>query len=45
VAEADDHVSDGESLLLTHAVDQWGLHARMFDRPAAPDGGRTGSPT
>lgn len=30
VAEADDHVSDGESLVLTHAVEQWGLHARMF---------------
>lgn len=30
VAGADDHVSDGESLVLTHAVEQWGLHARMF---------------
>lgn len=27
VAEADAHLSDGESLLLTHAVDRWGLHA------------------
>lgn len=34
VAEADQHVSDGESLLLVHAVEQWGLHARMF-RPRA----------
>lgn len=34
VAEADEHVSDGESLVLTHAVEQWGLHARMF-QPSA----------
>ena len=27
VAVADDHVSDGESLLLAHAARQWGLHA------------------
>jgi hypothetical protein len=44
VAEADDHVSDGESLLLTHAVEQWGLHAQMFDAPDVPDRGRTGPP-
>ena len=36
VAEADDHVSDGESVLLTHAVEQWGLHAHMFRSPAMP---------
>ena len=33
VVEADAHVSDNESLLLTHAVEQWGLHAHMFERP------------
>lgn len=36
VAEADDHVSDGESLVLTHAVEHWGLQARMFPLPSAP---------
>lgn len=30
VAEADHQVSEGEALVLTHAVEQWGLHARMF---------------
>lgn len=37
VAEADQHVSDGESLLLTQAVEQWGLQAHMFiERDAVP---------
>jgi hypothetical protein len=30
VAQADEDVSDGESLVLTHAVEQWGLQARML---------------
>jgi tellurite resistance protein len=30
VAEADDRVSDEESLVLTHAVEQWGMQASMF---------------
>jgi len=36
VAEADDHVSDGESTLLTHAVEQWGLRAQLAERPVVP---------
>jgi hypothetical protein len=36
VVDADAHVSDGESLLLTQAIEQWGLHAQMFERPAVP---------
>lgn len=36
VVEADAHVSDGESLLLTHAVEHWGLQAHMFRHPAEP---------
>jgi uncharacterized tellurite resistance protein B-like protein len=35
VAEADEHPSEAESLLLTHAVEQWGLRARMFQLRAA----------
>ncbi len=35
VAEADGHVADGESMVLVSAVEQWGLHHKMF-RPAAP---------
>jgi hypothetical protein len=31
VAEADDHVADGESLVLVCAVDQWGMHHRMLN--------------
>ena len=30
VAEADDHVADGESLVLVAAVEQWGLHREML---------------
>jgi hypothetical protein len=30
VAEADNLVSDGEALVLTRAVEQWGLQARML---------------
>lgn len=31
VVEADAHVSEGESLLLTHAVEQWGLQTYMLE--------------
>lgn len=30
VAEADDHVADGESIVLVSAVEQWGLHREML---------------
>lgn len=30
VAEADDHVAEGESLILGAAVEQWGLHRDML---------------
>lgn len=33
VAEADAHVSDGESLMLMHAVEHWGLHGQMLQPP------------
>jgi len=36
VVEADHHVSEGESRLITHAVEQWGLQTRMFQDPAEP---------
>lgn len=36
VAHSDDHVSDGESTLLTHAVEQWGLQAHMFRPVVVP---------
>lgn len=35
VAELDQHVSDGESLLLKHAVEQWGLQSQMLRSTAA----------
>jgi hypothetical protein len=35
VAEADDHVADGESNVLVSAVEQWGLHHQMLQPPAA----------
>jgi len=38
VAGADGHVTDGESFVLVHAVDQWGLQAQLF-QPAVPPGG------
>jgi uncharacterized tellurite resistance protein B-like protein len=34
VAEADNSVSDGEALVLTYAVEQWGLQHRMLAAPA-----------
>ena len=30
VAEADDHVAEGESIVLVNAVEQWGLHHQML---------------
>ena len=37
IVDADDHVADGESVMLTAAVDQWGLHRDMLSlRPATP---------
>ena len=37
IVDADDQVADGESLMLTAAIDQWGLHRDMLSmRPAAP---------
>jgi len=36
VAEADDHISDGESTLLLHAVEQWGLRDQLAELPVAP---------
>lgn len=33
VAEADGHVDDGESIVLTAAVAHWGLHREMFRSP------------
>ena len=37
VVEADDHVDEGESILLTAAVEQWGLHRWMLQaQPARP---------
>lgn len=35
VAEADGWVSDGESIVLTAAIEQWGLHRQMFEPDAA----------
>jgi hypothetical protein len=34
VAEADEVVTDGESLVLVSAVEQWGLQGEMLMRPA-----------
>ena len=31
VAEVDDHVADGESIVLVSAVEQWGLHREMLN--------------
>jgi hypothetical protein len=36
VAEADDHVADGESIVLVGAVENWGLHRQMLEEPSAP---------
>lgn len=33
VAEADGQVDDGESIVLTAAVEHWGLHREMFRSP------------
>jgi len=30
VAEADDHVAEGESIVLVSAMEQWGLHREML---------------
>ena len=35
IVDADAHVSDGESLVLGMAVEQWGLHREMFDQRQA----------
>lgn len=35
VAEADGDVGDGESVVLSAVVEQWGLHHEMFRRPVA----------
>lgn len=40
VVDADDHVAEGESIVLNAAVEHWGLQHDMFDRHA-----RTGIPT
>jgi uncharacterized tellurite resistance protein B-like protein len=37
VAEADDHVADGESIVLVSAVEQWGLHRQMLQESTRPD--------
>lgn len=35
IVDADDHVADGESVMLTAAIAHWGLHQEMLDaRPA-----------
>ncbi len=36
VAEADDHVADGESIVLVSAVENWGLHRQMLQEPGLP---------
>lgn len=37
IVDADGHVADGESVMLTAAVDQWGLHRDILTmQPAAP---------
>jgi hypothetical protein len=36
VAEADDHVADGESIVLVSAVENWGLHRQMLQEPSPP---------
>ena len=36
IVDADDHVADGESVMLTAAIAHWGLHQVMLDaRPAS----------
>lgn len=37
VAEADDHVADGESIVLVSAVENWGLHRQMLQEPSCPE--------
>jgi len=36
VAEADDLVTDGESIVLISAVENWGLHRQMLREPNLP---------
>ena len=36
VAEADDHVADGESIVLVGAVENWGLHRQMLQQRPVP---------
>lgn len=31
IVDADDHLADGESVVLCAAVEQWGLHREMFE--------------
>ena len=37
VVEADDHVADGESIVLVSAVEQWGLHREMLSPAQTTD--------
>jgi uncharacterized tellurite resistance protein B-like protein len=37
VAEADDHVADGESIVLVAAVENWGLHRQMLEERSVPE--------
>ena len=37
VAEADDHVADGESIVLVSAVENWGLHRQTLQEPSCPE--------
>jgi hypothetical protein len=35
IAQADDHIADGESVVLEALVEHWGLHRAMFEREHA----------
>ncbi len=41
VAEADDHVADGESIVLASAVENWGMQRQMLQEPRLPLGPRS----
>jgi len=43
VADADGHIADGESFVLVHAVDQWGLQALVFEQPEQATAAAAGS--
>jgi hypothetical protein len=36
VVESDNHVADGESIVLVSAIEQWGLHHHMLGEPSPP---------